>query len=87
VNRDDPGFLVDCATLVELLTDYLEGALEEPTVTRLEHHLALCPPCRYYLDQLRATVDELRGAPAVEQLSAQTRDGLMAAFRELRPGA
>ncbi|MFL6136330.1 MAG: anti-sigma factor family protein [Frankiaceae bacterium] len=86
MNRDDPGFLIDCRTLVELLTDYLEGALEEPALTRLERHLEVCPPCRDYLDQLRATIRALGAVPAVDQLPPATRDGLLAAFRELQPG-
>jgi anti-sigma factor RsiW len=52
-----------CQELVELLTDYLEAALDEPTVRRVEEHLALCDGCVTYVDQMNATVAALRRLP------------------------
>lgn len=34
-----------CQECVELLTDYLEGNLEEPIREKLDEHLAGCAPC------------------------------------------
>ena len=34
-----------CRELVELLTEFLEGALDEGTRTQVEQHLVLCPGC------------------------------------------
>lgn len=49
-----------CAQFVELVTDYLEGELDPATEARLTEHLADCPGCEPYLDQLRTTIRLLR---------------------------
>jgi anti-sigma factor RsiW len=48
-----------CQDLVELVTDYLEGALTDVDHARFEEHIALCPMCQVHLEQLRVTVREL----------------------------
>jgi anti-sigma factor RsiW len=48
-----------CQELVELVTDYLDGALSELDRARFEEHIALCPMCEVHLEQLRITVREL----------------------------
>jgi anti-sigma factor RsiW len=48
-----------CQDLVELVTDYLEGALSEVDRARFEEHISLCPMCQVHLEQLRMTVREL----------------------------
>lgn len=73
---------VSCQQLVELLTDYLEGALAPDEVAAVERHLALCDGCAAYLDQLRATIDAL-GSVTVETLSDDAVDELLEAFRGL----
>jgi anti-sigma factor RsiW len=45
-----------CQELVEVLTDYLEGALPERDRRRLEAHLAGCPLCTEYVEQFRAVI-------------------------------
>jgi len=45
-----------CRELVELVTDYLEGALSRGGRTRFEAHLAGCPHCTLYIEQFRETV-------------------------------
>ncbi len=77
---------MDCNELVELVTDYLEGALPAAAVDALEQHLALCDGCRAYVDQMRATI-ALSGrlpAPAVPEA---VLDELLAIFRTHRGGA
>ena len=39
-----------CAELVELVTDWMEDALDDRTISRLEEHLVICPPCSEYVD-------------------------------------
>lgn len=73
---------VACRELVELLTDYLEGALTPDEVAAVERHLALCDGCQVYLDQLRLTIDALGSVP-VETLSDDAVDALLKAFRVL----
>lgn len=50
----DPGHRVICHRLVQLLTDYLDGALGGASVVDLEAHLAVCPECRLFVRQLRS---------------------------------
>ncbi|MGH8893010.1 MAG: anti-sigma factor family protein [Actinomycetes bacterium] len=83
--KGEPGPSMDCEQLVELVTDYLEGALPSSLRSEVEAHLALCPGCGVYLDQMRRTIDEL-GAVPVDSLSPPARAALMAAFRSYRPG-
>ena len=56
-----------CQELVELVTDYLEGALPREDVTRFEAHVAACPGCETYLAQVQTTIALTRaGGRAVE---------------------
>jgi len=45
-----------CQEVVELVTDYLEGALSPAEHRRFEEHLAGCPHCTEYLAQMRETI-------------------------------
>ena len=72
-----------CQEFVELVTDYLEGALDEDTARRFEEHLALCQGCESYLSQMKETASRLGDIP-VESLSAETQATLLSAFRDFR---
>jgi anti-sigma factor RsiW len=72
-----------CINEVEIITDYLEGALPPAEARRLERHLATCPGCTEYLEQMRAVAGSLGGL-AGDSISAETRASLIAAFREVR---
>jgi anti-sigma factor RsiW len=72
-----------CQELVELVTDYLEGALEAEQREQFEAHLSVCPGCEEYLDQIRLTI-EATGAVTEHSLEPQTRDALLSAFRNWR---
>jgi len=45
-----------CQELVELVTDYLEGALREDGRARFDNHLATCRNCVIYLEQMQTTI-------------------------------
>ena len=72
-----------CQEFVELVTDYLEGALPEAERARVEYHLGECDGCSEYLEQMRATVRTLRET-AEPQIDPHTREHLLTMFRELR---
>jgi anti-sigma factor RsiW len=72
-----------CTEEVELITDYLEGALPAAEQRRLETHLATCPGCTEYLEQMRAVAGSLGGLRE-ESIPAELRDSLIASVRELR---
>lgn len=71
-----------CRALVELLTDYLEGALDESTDTAVTRHLLTCPPCRAYVTQIRATITAT-GEVSCASLDIRTQRDLVRAFRAL----
>jgi len=70
-----------CRELVELVTAYLEGDLDEATAAKVQAHLEICPPCTTYVAQVRATVHALGHLPA-EAVPDAMRDALLAAFRD-----
>jgi anti-sigma factor RsiW len=69
-----------CDDFVELVTAYLDGALEPQTERRFVEHLAECDGCDRYLEQFRATVRRLGALPG-ESLTGETRDRLMHTFK------
>ncbi len=75
---------LSCQEVVELVTDYLEGALEPDEHARIEQHLAGCTKCGAYLDQIRTTI-RLVGRVEAASLSAETQRGLVEAFRSFTP--
>jgi anti-sigma factor RsiW len=70
-----------CQELVELVTDYLDGALDAETADRFDRHLALCPGCDTYLNQMKETVSLLGEIP-VETLSEEMQATLLDSFRD-----
>ena len=72
-----------CIQVVEMVTDYLEGALPRAEARLLERHLETCPLCTEYLEQMRELDGSLQGLDDVT-IPAETRDDLLAAFREIR---
>lgn len=74
-----------CRRAIELMTDYLEGALSANDRARLERHLAACPHCREYLVQITAIV-EAAGHVEPDDLADETRRDLLALYRRSRVG-
>jgi predicted anti-sigma-YlaC factor YlaD len=72
-----------CKELVELVTDYLEGALPSADRRRFEEHLTTCPYCRIYLDQMRQTIRALGHLPE-EAIPPEALEALLARFRGWR---
>ena len=72
-----------CQEVVELVTDYQEGALSWRDRRRFERHLRACSGCAEYLEQIRATVRTL-GALPPEPADPHVHEHLLAACRELR---
>jgi predicted anti-sigma-YlaC factor YlaD len=71
---------MDCIELVELVTDYLEGALPRNDSDRFEAHLRECPYCEEYLRQMRATLFAVGRIPT-ESVSPAAQERLLQAFR------
>jgi len=74
---------ISCQEIVELVTDYLEGAMSPGDVARFEHHLSLCEGCVFYVDQIRMTIAAVGGIGG-EDVPPEVRDDLVAAFRDFK---
>ena len=74
---------ISCRELVELVTAYLDGALEPEVVQRMDAHLKLCPLCVEYVEQVRITA-RLTSAATAELELRPDRDALLTAFREFK---
>ncbi len=74
-----------CREAVELVTDYLEGVLSPRERRRFESHLAACPHCRTYLEQMRATI-AAAGRVEPEGLTPAVRDDLVCLYRQWQAG-
>jgi anti-sigma factor RsiW len=72
-----------CQQAVELVTDYLEGALSRGDRRRFERHLRACPNCTAYLAQIRTTI-ALTGAIEADDLSPEATQDLTALYRRWR---
>ncbi len=71
---------IACRAAVDLMTAYLEGALDDPTRRTFEMHLATCPACTAYLDQMRVTIAVL-GRLEPDRLDPDVRAELVALYR------
>jgi predicted anti-sigma-YlaC factor YlaD len=76
---------ITCHELVELVTEYLEEAMELAERARLERHLAGCRSCRHYLDQMRKTIDVVGEIPE-ETVTPEAREDLLEVFRAWKRG-
>ncbi len=70
-----------CQELTELVTDYLEDEMSFGDRVRFKMHVAMCPPCKRYLNQMKVTVETLGSVPA-PVIPPDVKDDLMAAFRD-----
>ena len=71
---------MSCRELVELVTDYLEGALDPGAQQRFEAHLRICDGCVAYVEQMRTT-GRILGRIPEESLPPDIRDRLLMVFR------
>jgi anti-sigma factor (TIGR02949 family) len=72
---------LSCQEIVELVSDYLEGAMPPTEHARFEHHLTYCPGCVTYVEQIRTTIRAAGKVPAEDTLPPDLRAGLIAQFR------
>ena len=77
--------MLTCQEMVELVTDYLEGRLDDAARSRFEAHVAECDACTLYIEQMRQTIVALGHIPA-ESISPEAERELLAAFRNWREG-
>ena len=74
-----------CQEAIALMLDYLDCALEPPTLERLESHFSACAPCRAYLATYRKTRELAAEANRVEmpdEMKERLRRFLLAQLAE-----
>ena len=75
-----------CREVVDLVNDYLEGALTADEAARFERHLGTCDGCGRHLDQMRFTIEAV-GRLREDDVPPQTRDRLLTVFRNWKAGS
>ena len=71
---------MSCRELVELVTEYLEGALPRSDRRRFEKHIAGCDACTAYIEQIRLTI-RAAGRLTEDDIEPEAREALLVAFR------
>jgi hypothetical protein len=72
-----------CQEVVELVTDYFDGAMSADEAAVFEQHLNFCEGCGWYIDQMRTTIAAVgRIEPA--DVPPALRERLLATFRDRR---
>jgi predicted anti-sigma-YlaC factor YlaD len=72
-----------CQEVVELATEYLEGAMTLEQMTAFELHLNFCDGCFRFLDQVRTTAAMARVLPE-EEIPDEMKGKLLQAFNDWR---
>lgn len=70
-----------CREVVDVLSDYLEGALPAERRAALEQHLLTCENCVNYLNQMRTSI-ALTGKLQEEDVPDEVMDRVLDMFRE-----
>jgi anti-sigma factor RsiW len=71
---------LECREFVELVTAYLENALPTGERTRFEAHIAVCPGCATYVEQMRQTI-RATGALTEDVIPELAMQDLLQVFR------
>lgn len=81
--NSDPS--LSCRDLVELVTDYLDGAMDPAMAASFEQHAGGCPPCLEHLEQMKLTV-RAAGGVSDGAITPEARSALMERFRDWNAG-
>jgi predicted anti-sigma-YlaC factor YlaD len=71
---------LNCQEVVELVTDYLEQALLPEMKAAFEKHVAECPGCDTYIEQVQQTIMMLRKLTE-QPLFPETKKELLEIFQ------
>ena len=75
-----------CVSGVELLTEYMEGALAPDVRAAIEAHVAACPRCEAFIASYREMPRIVRDATRID-MPADLEASLLAALRAARDDA
>jgi hypothetical protein len=76
---------VRCVELVALVTEWMEGQLDDEVRAHVEEHLVVCAPCTAYVTQIRQAIRAMQDLDADAPPPA-ARDELLRVFRAQRDG-
>jgi anti-sigma factor RsiW len=74
---------LECIEVVEMVTDYLEGAMPARKRRLLEQHLTGCDGCEAYIEQMRRTI-EVSGRLRAGDIPPELEERLLVAFESWR---
>jgi predicted anti-sigma-YlaC factor YlaD len=57
----------ECRSLLDSLSDYVDGTLDEGLCKTIESHVAECQNCRIVVDTLRKTISLYQKSAAVDE--------------------
>ena len=85
IKKDRSGVItpdkLTCREVVELVTDYLETSLLPEKQAQFEEHVAGCPGCTAYVEQVRQTIDMLHKL-SDEPVFPEAKEELLRIFQE-----
>lgn len=81
-----PG-LITCAEAEAFLDDYLDGRLPDQVRRRFERHIAMCRPCRSYLDAYRRSLSLTKATAAKDEAATKMPEDLLQAILAAREGS
>ena len=77
---------LSCQEMIEVVTNYLDGALPPDEQQRFDRHLSRCAGCNTYVDQIRETIRQTGMVPREESLSPVLREQIVEQFRNWKRG-
>ena len=75
-----------CQETIEVVTNYLDGALQAEEHERFERHLSYCRGCGTYLGKMRETIRQTGMVPREQSLPPELREEIVAQFRTRKRG-
>lgn len=72
--------MFSCRQIYDLITEYDEGSLDAGERRQFESHVVICPACRGFLSQMRATREHLRHGSEPE-FPPELEDSIVSAFQ------
>lgn len=76
---------MNCATCSELIYDYLDNELDDPTRSELEKHLTMCECCRLELAEIKEGINVYRNWGTDVEPSAEFTAEVMAQLNHFQP--
>jgi NMD protein affecting ribosome stability and mRNA decay len=77
--------MLSCAEVTGLVTSFLDKRMPIRQRMSFRMHIAMCPHCRRYLRQMKATV-KVSGRLPVETIPPEVRDALAEALARMSRG-